>query len=148
MEVSLGITIIGILGSVTGWIYNEIQKRKLKLLLEKEKRYENIIRLLRNLGEAGANSDKGNEFIVEIQLCWMYCPDEVIKKGNQFLDSMNPKIGEKSQEDIDRIKGEFILELRKDLIKMNKSIFRFLLNNTKLDSQDFRDVVFSLKTEK
>ncbi|MBL7935270.1 MAG: hypothetical protein JNM51_05610 [Bacteroidia bacterium] len=132
--------IIGIIGGIATWLYNEVQKRRIKLLFEKEKRYENLIRLLRNLGEVALNSDKGNEFIVEFQLCWMYCPDEIIKKGNLFLDSMNSTIVERNQQNINKLKGEFIVELRKDLIKMNKSIFYSFQKDTKLQYSDFRDV--------
>lgn len=137
--------IIGITGGILTWLYNEVQKRRIKLLSEKEKRYENLIRLLRNLGDVAENNEKGNEFIVEFQLCWMYCPDEIIKKGNLFLDSMNPEIVDRNQKEIDKLKGEFIVELRKDLIKMNKPICYHFQKTTKLQHSDFKDVKFDNK---
>ena len=141
MEMTSIIWIIGIIGGIVTWLYNEVQKRRLKLLSEKEKRYKNLIRLIRNLGEVADSSDKGNEFIVEFQLCWMYCPDQIINKGNQFLDSMNPEIVEHNQQNIDKFKGEFILVLRKDLIKMNKSLRYSFQKSTNLVKVSFNTLL-------
>lgn len=145
MELTWIIWIVGIVGGIITWLYNEVQKRRQKLLSEKEKRYENLIRLIRNLGDVAIDSNKGNEFIVEFQLCWMYCPDEVIKKGNRFLDSMNSEIEVFEQKNTDNLKGEFILELRKDLIKMNKSLLYIFQKSTNLKAKDFRDVIYKTK---
>ena len=134
--------LFSVLGGILSWLYNEIQKRRIKLLTEKEKRYENLIRLIRSLGETDDNIVKGNEFIVEFQLCWMYCPDNIITSGNQFLDSMNREKVEMDQNNINKLKGEFILELRKDLMKMSNPILYLTRCRTKLKYDDFRDVIF------
>ncbi len=121
---------IGILGSVLSWLYNEWQKRKLKLLTEKEERYGKLIKNIRYLSSTSKDVEKGNEFFDEFLLCWMYCPDNIIQKGNAYLDSMN---AEKTKvidpKNTEKLKGEFILELRKDL-----------KGETKLTSEDLRDL--------
>ena len=134
--------LFSVLGGILSWLYNEIQKRRIKLLTEKEKRYENLIRLIRSLGETDDNIVNGNKFIVEFQLCWMYCPDNIITSGNQFLDSMNREKVEIDQNNINKLKGEFILELRKDLMKMSNPILYLTRCRTKLKYDDFRDVIF------
>jgi hypothetical protein len=67
--------LLGILGSALTWLYNEWQKRINRLRQEKEARYKKLISLIRSFGVGAFNHEKANEFIVEFQLCWMYCPD-------------------------------------------------------------------------
>lgn len=132
--------IIGIIGGVASWLYNELQKRKMKLILDKEKRYETLIKYIRCFGDKSENIENANHFIVELQLCWMYCPDEVILKGNAFLNAIMMK---QEQHQIDFIKGEFVLALRQDLIRMNRCYIMYLLQSkTQLRPIDFKDFVY------
>lgn len=132
--------IIGILGGLSSWLYNESKNRKTKIISEKEARYENLIKLIRTFGDKAGDDKGANDFIVQFQLCWMYCPDEIILKGNKFLDSINSDKGPLIQENINKYKGEFILALRKDLIKMHNSFYIEDLERTNLTWQDFNDV--------
>ena len=139
--------IIGIFGSSFVWAYNEWQKRNTKLVSEKEARYRILIKYIRSFGNESQDVKKANDFIIELQLCWMYCPDYVIYKGNIFIAC----IKKNNQSETDNAKGEFVLEMRKDLIRSSKL---FKLNpfkhvRTKLNATDFMDVTFSASnTEK
>jgi hypothetical protein len=135
---------IGLLGTSLTWLYNEWQKRISKLISEKEKRYEKLISLIRSFGSGSGDVEKANEFIIEFQLCWMYCPDIIIEKGNKFIESMRAGIAlEQKEKDI--AKGEFILEIRRDLILTSK-VFKFFYNKktlTNLEANDFKDVYYT-----
>jgi len=138
--------ILGLFGSLFAWIYNEWQKRISKLISEKEKRYKKLIQLIRSFGSGSEDVQKANKFIVEFQLCWMYCPDVIIKKGNIFIESMQ-KEKMVTQEQKDMAKGELILEIRKDLFLTSKPL-KFLYNKknlTKLNAIDFKDVYYANK---
>ncbi len=132
--------IIGIFGSSFVWAYNEWQKRKTKLVSEKEERYRLLIKYIRSFGSGSNDDEKANEFIVELQQCWMYCPDIVIEKGNNFLTLL--KEGDQAKTNI--AKGEFVLEMRRDLLrssKLFKSAFKKNMK-TKLNASDFLDVYY------
>ena len=136
------ITIIGILGGFSGWLYNEWQKRIAKARSEKEERYKELITLVRSFGGAFYDRDKANKFILELQLCWMYCPDQVIQKGNNFLDLMkNKERPPDFQKNLDMAKGELILAIRSDLIAIGNPLS--FLKKTILKPEDFRDVYFN-----
>jgi hypothetical protein len=135
--------IIGIIGSSFAWTYNERQKRIEKLVSEKEKRYRKLIKYIRSFGHGSEDEKKANEFILELQQCWMYCPDIVIEKGNIFIESMRAN----NQNKTDLAKGEFVLEMRKDLMFSGK-IFKFCCNEnriTRLKAIDFKDVYYKSK---
>ena len=61
----------------------------------------------------------------------MYCPDEVINKGYNFLSTVHndKKFTDKEREEA---LGEFMLAIRKDLIK------REPLEKTNLEAKDFK----------
>jgi hypothetical protein len=139
--------LLGIFGSSLTWLYNEWQKRINKLRSEKEERYKKLISLIRSFGIGAYDEKKANEFIIEFQLCWMYCPDIIITKGNNFIESLRNDTNPKEQVDKDLAKGELILEIRKDLMLTNKT-FKFFYNKknlTKLKAIDFKDVYFGNK---
>ena len=70
-----------------------------------------------------------DDFITQQNLCWLYCPDSVINKASDFLKVME---GGCNAEEEKNAVGEFLLEIRKDLIQNEK------LNSTQLTSTDFR----------
>jgi len=61
----------------------------------------------------------------------LYCPDEVINKGYNFLSTVHAN-NESKDEERERALGEFILAIRKDLIK------RKPLEKTNLEAKDFK----------
>jgi len=66
-----------------------------------------------------------------VELCWLYCPDEVIRRANAFLDSV--KTGAKSPElEPTRRFAEFVLAVRNDLLK------RHVTRRTSLTADDYR----------
>lgn len=140
--------LLGLIGSALAWLYNERQKRIGKLIEDKEARYKELVTLIRTFGSGSENVEKANQFIAELQLCWMYCPDSIIKKGNEFLLSMKETdiSKEERQSKIDIAKGELILEIRRDLKLTGKfALMRYIYSIwplTKLTAADFKDVYY------
>jgi Pyruvate/2-oxoacid:ferredoxin oxidoreductase delta subunit len=124
-------------GAVIAWFANEWRKRSWEEYQRKEDRYQELIKSLKGFHTSSWSSDKSKEykinFIDQLNLCWMYCPDEVIKKAYTFIDAVHT-----DQVSSDEVKqkalGEFILAIRKDLIS------RKVLSKTILKQEDFRSL--------
>jgi hypothetical protein len=78
------------------------------------------------------------EFLTQINLCWLYCPDEIIRKANQLALAIEQGSNKK-----ELLAGELMLELRKDLL----GHFRFKLpfKPTKLTGDEFRHFTASTR---
>jgi hypothetical protein len=71
------------------------------------------------------------EFLIQLNQCWLYCPDKVIKKGYAFLETVHT--GEQFSDEVkEKAMGDFIVTIRKDLLP------RRLTRKTSLSSADFR----------
>ncbi|MBN1292948.1 MAG: hypothetical protein JXB48_13995, partial [Candidatus Latescibacteria bacterium] len=119
-------------GAVIAWFVNEWRKRLWEQYQRKEASYKELVRCLRGfyIGTENADCLKG-KFIDQLNQCWLYCPDEVIKKRYAFLDNVHT-----NQVHPDNVKekamGEFIVAIRKDLLS------RALVRCTKLTGGDFK----------
>ena len=108
---------------------NDYLKRKEEAFVRKEQRYANLLQRVNSFDVVHADDNKTrDEFIQEFHLCWLYCPDEVIQKGNAFLDSVNEKKKHVVEPEI--ALGEFVLAIRQDL-------FRDRCKKTQLQGNDF-----------
>ncbi|PCJ25654.1 MAG: hypothetical protein COA97_07180 [Flavobacteriales bacterium] len=110
--------VISILGSTFLWSLNQKETRKFELYKRKEERYLSLLNNLKGFYENSNNSDLKNKFIDEFNNCWLYCPDSVIKKGREFLDSVSSDTQNKKDKQV--ILAEFVLEMRRDLMKFNQ----------------------------
>jgi len=126
----IGAVIVFISGLVT-WYLNERSKRIYEEYKRKEEKYSELIRSLRGFYVDSFNKDLRTEFLNQINLCWMYCPDEVIHKAYNFLLMVHTD-QKYSAEEEEKAVGEFILAIRKDLIS------RKPVGKTNLKPEDFR----------
>jgi len=78
------------------------------------------------------NKDSKSDFLLQLNYCWMYCPDNIILNAYSFLEMVSVNES-KNYKDSDRENavGKLILEIRKDLTR-NKKL------NTKLKPNDFK----------
>ena len=119
-------------GAVIAWFLNEWRKRLWEQYQRKEASYKELVRCIRGfyIGTENADHMRG-EFLDQLNQCWLYCPDEVIKKGYAFLETVHT-----NQIHLDNVKekamGEFIAAIRRDLLS------RSLVRHTNLTSGDFR----------
>lgn len=121
-----------LLGAVIAWFANEWRKRVSDQYVRKESSYKELIRSLRGfyVGTENAGVLKA-EFLNQLNLAWLYCPDDVIRKGYAFLDAVHAQQA-RSDEEKEKALGEFVAAVRKDLLS------RRLVRRTSLGAKDFR----------
>lgn len=119
-------------GAVIAWFANEWHKRVAEQYQHKEVNYKELLRSLRGfyVGAEDAQRLKG-EFINQLTMSWLYCPDDVIKKGYSFLDTVHAQTRH-TDEEKEKAFGEFVAAIRQDLLS------RKLVRKTALSASDFR----------
>ncbi len=134
-SVNLFISVIGavvvLTSAIVTWCLNEKSKRKFEEYKRKEVKYSALIRSLRGFYVDTFNKELRNEFLNQLNLCWMYCPDEVIQKAYNFLCTV--QTGQQhSDDEKERAVGELMLAIRLDMIN------RKPLKKTDLLPEDFK----------
>ncbi len=77
------------------------------------------------------NKELKTEFLNQLNLCWMYCSDDIIHRAYDFLNMVRPG-QEHSDQEREKAVGALILAIRKDRIN------RKLLRKTSLKPEDFK----------
>ena len=121
---------IPLAGAVIAWIFNEKRKRAWEEYQRKEARYQELLRTMRGFYAQINEPEKKAEFVQQLNLCWLYCPDEVIEKGYAFLNTINS--AEKTLVEKQTAHGNFVVAIRKDLLS------RKITRKTKLTSRDYQ----------
>ena len=101
------------------WLLNEHGKRRWEQYKRKEHRYVALLDSLEGF-YVGADPEKAKvkkaKFIHQLSIAWLYCPDAVITKANEFLACVN--VGaQKTDEEMETAAGELVNCMRKDLLK-------------------------------
>jgi hypothetical protein len=126
---------IPLIGVILAWLFNERGKRTWEEYKRKETNYKLLLSTLKGFYRSNKDTDEAkelrNEFILQLNLCWLYCPDEVIRKGYLFLDTVNTN-KKCSDEEKENLLGDFILEIRKDLLK------RKFTHKTELSNKEYK----------
>ena len=124
-----------LIGAIIAWFINEWRKRLADQYERKETNYKEIVRSLRGFYVGAANAEELKlEFLNQLSISWLYCPDDVIRKGYAFMDTVHSR-QQRSDTEKELAFGEFMLAIRKDLLS------RTLFRSTSLGSQDFRHFV-------
>jgi hypothetical protein len=121
-----------LLGAVVAWFTNEWRKRIADQYQRKEANYKELLRSLRGFYVGASNADElKSEFLNQLNTAWLYCPDDVIKKGYIFLDTVHTqKVSPDAEKEL--ALGAFVAAIRSDLLS------RELVRKTKLSPADFR----------
>ncbi len=127
---------IPLAGAVLAWFINEYRKQKAEEYLRKEARYLELLKALKGFYVSASSDIESSmllkrQFIDQLEQCWLYCPNGVIKKGYAFLELVKLKTP-KEENEKEIALGEFIIEIRKDLLSHG---FR---RGSKLNSKDFK----------
>ena len=121
-----------LLGAVTAWFANEWRKRIADQYQRKEANYKELIKSLRGFYVGAANAEALKvEFLNQLNAAWLYCPDDVIKKGYTFLDTVHAK-AIRTDSEKEAAMGEFVTALRNDLLS------RKLVRTTSLEASNFK----------
>ena len=123
--------VLTFIGGFVMWYLNERSKRIYEEYKRKEEKYSELIRSLRGFYVDLLSKELRTEFLNQLNLCWMYCSDEVILKAYNFL-SMVHTDQKRSNEEKEKAVGELILAIREDLIS------RKPLKKTGLKPEDFK----------
>jgi len=129
--IPVGGIILTLIGGFVTWYLNERSKRSYEEYRRKEERYSELIKSIQGFYIDSFSKELRSQFLNQLNLCWMYCPDEVIHKAYKFLLMVHTD-KKCSDDDKEKAVGEFILAIRKDLI--NKKPLR----NTELKPGDFK----------
>ena len=120
--------------AATGWLVNERSKRNWEAYKRIEKRYIVMLSQLDGFGQELTDRDpesaqnKKEEFIRQLTLAWLYCPDAVISKAYQFLGSVHSHAIPTERNMQMEYLQQLVHLLRKDLFG----------RKTKLEVQDFQ----------
>lgn len=110
--------LIPLLAIVLPWFLNELAKRRFESYQRKEASYRELLGSLHGFYAGEMNTKElRNNFLRQFNLAWLYCPDEVIRKGYKFLETVKSEEGEKNTVSSEQALGEFILAIRKDLMQ-------------------------------
>jgi len=124
--------VVPLIGAVIAWFVNEWRKRLADQYVRKETNYRELLRALYGFyeGFAGAN-DLKQEFLKQLSTSWLYCPDDVIKKGYAFLETVHAR-ERRSDQEKEFAFGAFVLAIRQDLLS------RRLVSKTALTPSDYK----------
>lgn len=121
-------------GAAFAWYWNERRKRIAEEYERKAEKYAALVDSLQGF-YVGISPEEGRRlkarFIQELNKCWLYCPDDVIKKAYAFLDTVHTK-AQHPDEVKERAFGELMIAIRRDLLA------RTPLRTTGLTAADFR----------
>lgn len=122
---------VPLVSAVIAWYVNEWRKRLADQYERKEANYKELLRALHGFyeGAPGAN-DLKQEFLKQMSVSWLYCPDEVVRKGYAFLETV---VGERrTNEQKELAFGAFVLAIRQDMLS------RRLVRSTALRATDYK----------
>ena len=76
--------IVPLSGGIFAWWLSEHSKLKWEKQIRKEDRYLGFLEAMHGFYVTSNDKEEKEQFIQELRLAWLYCPDEVITAGNRF----------------------------------------------------------------
>lgn len=117
---------------ITGWYFTEQSKIRWEQYQSKKESYQELIKNISGFSRYQLNANKRQKFIDQINICWLYAPDEVIKKGYDFIRTVGDGSEKITNSEREQALSEFILTIRQDMLS------RKIVKYTELDSDDFQ----------
>jgi hypothetical protein len=124
-------TIATIIAAIVVWLLNEKDKRTYEDYKHREARYAKLLNSLKGFYSGSFDAEEITEFVNQLNLCWMYCPDNVIKKAYAFLSLLESGAG---KAEVEHAIGDFILSIRKDILSGKST------KHTSLTAGDFKHI--------
>ena len=117
--------------AIIAWSLNENAKSRWEQYSRKEASYRILLESTQGFYSGTLDAKLRQNFLNELNKCWLYAPDDVIKNGYIFLYSVQKDSG-KTEEEQKQALGEFIVSIRNDLLS------RKVVKSTNLTHKDFR----------
>ena len=92
--------------------------------------YKALISSLQSFYDPCPKPDSTNEFLRQVDLCWLYAPDSVIRKAYAFIETNQNK--NKSEDQNNFAFNELAHELRQDMLR------RKIVERSKLTAKGFK----------
>ncbi len=73
-------------GAASAWLLDRKQRRVTEEYQRNEERYRELLLALPGFYVGNLKTERREAFLNQVNLCWLYCSDEVIKKAYAFLD--------------------------------------------------------------
>ncbi len=116
---------------VIGWLVIEWRRRSWEQYQRKEDRYRELLQTSRGFYVSTQDTELKSAFLDQVNLCWLYCPDEVISRAYSFLETVH--VGNQSTDaQQEAAFGELVAAIRRDLFR------RGMGRRTRLQASDFR----------
>jgi len=113
------------------WFLNERSKLSWEQYKRKEESYKELLLAIKGFTKQEHSKELKEKYLDQLNICWLYAPDDVINKGYAFLDSVF--IGAESNEKECQEKlGAFVLAIRTDILS------RKCVKKTNLSKEKFR----------
>jgi hypothetical protein len=119
------------LAGVVAWFANERRKRAWEEYQRKEENYKALVRASRGFYVATQETQKKTAFLEQVDLCWLYCSDDVISAAYAFLETVKTGAGSTEAQRADAF-GRFMVAIRRDLLH------RRVARRTRLRAGDYR----------
>ena len=136
--ISVLAVVLGLWLSAWTWYITEQNKLLADEYKRKEERYIHLLDALRGFYTGSEDKQKNIEFLKQVDLCWLYCPDDVIRKAYGFIELMKPEVkasynnNNELQRKQKEAVGELVLAIRKDLLEKTP------VEKTTLKQEDFQ----------
>jgi len=128
------------LAAVLAWFVNERSKLGWEQYKRKEENYKELLRCLRGFYEGAENADLKAKFLDQVNILWLYAPDDLIVNAYAFLETVQTG----TVTPVERRNaacGDLVAAVRRDLLH------REIVKHTKLNGTHFRKLLESEATQ-
>jgi hypothetical protein len=122
------------LTAIGAWFLNERSKLAWEQYKRKEENYKELLRCLKGFYVGTQDKDLKGQFIHQVNLLWLYAPDEVIETTYRFLEKVKTDVKSVDNEK-ELACGALVEAIRRDLLK------RTVVKNTTLNAKDFQHFI-------
>jgi hypothetical protein len=122
------------LAAVAAWYFNERSKLQWEQFKRKEENYKELLRCLKGFYTTTADQALEDQFLHQVNLCWLYAPDPVIHAAYAFLATVHT--GAKTTDaEKELVCGRLVQAIRSDLLS------RKIVTSSRLEAQDFKHLI-------
>jgi len=118
---------LSLLAGAILWVANEWSKRHWQDLQRREEHYRALLTAVQ--GFYGGDVKGRGDFLDQLRICWLDCPDHVIRSANRFLLAVHED-SKASKEEKEAAIRDLALAMRNDLLPWYRT--------SKLASSDFQ----------